>query len=92
MSVTHAYAMSRLSTEACTPLLVAGRGHGYRLAAATAAANGRALDGPAVRLAVKPLVKPKTFIPLSIYHIKENKARVVLTNVRTVSIKMQQGN
>jgi len=46
--------------EACTQGLAAGRDDGYRLAAATAAANGRALDGPAVRpadLAMKPLVR-----------------------------------
>jgi len=33
MSVTHAYAMSHATAEACTQRLAAERGHGYRLAA-----------------------------------------------------------
>jgi len=36
------YAMSNLAAQACTQRLAAGRGNGYRLAAATAAAIARA--------------------------------------------------
>jgi len=36
-----AYAMSHLSAEACTQRLAAGRGDGYPIAAATAAAIAR---------------------------------------------------
>ena len=39
--------MSHLSAEACTQRLAAGRGNGYRLAAATATAESGTGSGPA---------------------------------------------